>query len=350
MRTIIYGLLGFAIVACGTQADVRQVNAKSAADASQAYEVSKDASEIIKTSVAPNPATVSFKKEVSASAIKQHIEFLASDALNGRKTGTAGIDEAATYIIKQFQDAGVQSYFTSYRDKFNAKGVDGYNIVAMLPGTDSKLKKEFVVIGAHYDHIGTAEAVNGDTIANGANDNASGTSAVIELAKYFAKAKTNKRSIIFALFSAEELGLLGSGHLAERLKTTDINPYVMFNIEMIGVPMNDKDYTVYLTGYENSSMAQKFNAYAGAKVMGFLPQAKQYSLFKRSDNYAFYEEFKIPAQTVSTFDFTNFDHYHQVGDEASIMDFEHIANVVNQLIPGVEGMTNSSEHEIIWNE
>ncbi|MFD2827237.1 M28 family metallopeptidase [Leeuwenhoekiella polynyae] len=350
MRKIIYGLLSFALVGCGTQSDVRQVDSKSAADASQGYEVSKDASEVITTTVAPNPSTVSFKKEVSASAVKKHVEFLASDALKGRKTGTIGIDEAATYIIKQFQDAGVQPYFTSYRDKFNAKGVDGYNIVAMLPGTDSELKNEFIVIGAHYDHIGTAEAVNGDKIANGANDNASGTAAVIELAKYFAKAKTNKRGIIFALFSAEELGLLGSAHLAERLKTTDINPYVMFNIEMIGVSMTDKDYTFYLTGYENSNMAQEFNAYAGAKVMGFLPQAKQYNLFKRSDNYAFYEEFKIPAQTVSTFDFTNFDHYHQVGDEVSIMDFEHIANVVNQLIPGVEGMANSNSHEIIWNE
>ncbi|RXG12660.1 M28 family metallopeptidase [Leeuwenhoekiella aestuarii] len=350
MRKIIYGLLGFALVACGTQSDVRQVDVNAAAEAAKGYEVSKDASEVIKTTAAPNPSTVSFKKEVGASAVKQHVEFLASDALKGRKTGTTGIDEAATYIIKQFQDAGVQPYFTSYRDKFNAKGVDGYNIVAMLPGTDSEWKNEFIVIGAHYDHIGTAEAVNGDTIANGANDNASGTSAVIELAKYFAKAKTNKRSIIFALFSAEELGLLGSAHLAERLKTNDLNPYVMFNIEMIGVPMTDKDYTVYLTGYENSNMAQKFNAYAGAKVMGFLPQAKQYSLFKRSDNYAFYEEFRIPAQTVSTFDFTNFDHYHQVGDEVSIMDFEHIANVVNQLIPGVEGMANSNSHEIIWNE
>jgi len=257
---------------------------------------------------------------------------------------------SAEPIIKEFQQAGVKPYFTSYRDKFDAKGLDGYNVVGMLEGTDAELKNEFIVIGAHYDHIGTADTVGADTIANGANDNASGTSAVIELAKYFAQSKTNKRSIIFALFSAEEMGLLGSAHLAERLKKTNINPYVMFNIEMIGVPMTDKEYSLYLTGYEQSNMAQKFNAYAGAKVMGFLPQAKQYNLFKRSDNYAFYEQFKIPAQTVSTFDFTNFDHYHKVGDEAAAMNFEHVANIVNQLIPGVEGMANSASQEIIWNE
>jgi len=350
MKRIFLSLVYCTVLACGSTADVRQVDAGAAAEASEGYTVSNEPAETIKSTVAPDPASVAFQKHVDASAIKRHIEFLASDALAGRKTGTDGIEEAATYIIKEFQQAGVKPYFTSYRDKFDAKGVDGYNVVGMLEGTEFSLKKEFIVIGAHYDHIGTANADGEDTIANGANDNASGTSAVIELAKYFAKAKTNKRSIIFALFSAEELGLLGSAHLAERLKTTSINPYVMFNIEMIGVPMTDKDYTVYLTGYENSNMAQKFNGYAGAKVMGFLPQAKQFNLFKRSDNYAFYAQFKIPAQTVSTFDFTNFDHYHKVGDEAAAMNFDHVAEVVNQLIPGVEGMTNSVTHEILWNE
>ena len=348
MRKSIMYLSAFVLMACGSHSDVLQVNENAAAEASKGYAVQAGNAAVSATAEVPNAAE--FKKNVQSSAIKKHIEFLASDELEGRKTGTAGIDEAATYIIKQFQTAGVKPYFTSYRDKFDAKGVDGYNIVGVLEGSDPQLKKEYVLIGAHYDHIGSAKTVDGDVIANGANDNASGTSAVLELANYFAKSKTNKRSIIFALFSAEELGLLGSTHLAKRLKTTNINPYVMFNIEMIGVPMLNKPYTVYLTGFENSTMAEKFNAYAGASVMGFLPQAKEYNLFKRSDNYAFYEVFKIPAQTVSTFDFTNFDYYHQVGDEASLMDYEHIANVVNQLIPGVEGMANSATHEIIWND
>ncbi|MFI8379263.1 M28 family metallopeptidase [Leeuwenhoekiella sp. NPDC079379] len=346
MRKILVTLSAFTFMACGSHSDVREVDATAAADASKGYSSQTDT----KTAIVEAKESANANANVSADAIKKHIEFLASDDLQGRKTGSEGIDEAATYIIKQFQDAGVKSYFSSYRDKFDAKGVSGYNIVGMLEGTDPKLKNEYVVIGAHYDHIGTAKAVNGDVLANGANDNASGTSAVIELAKYFAKSKSNKRSIIFALFSAEELGLLGSAHLAARLKTTEIKPYVMFNIEMIGVPMIGKDYSVYLTGFENSNMAEKFNSYSGAKVMGFLPQAKEYNLFKRSDNYAFYEVFKIPAQTVSTFDFTNFDYYHHVDDEAAVMNFDHIASVVNQLIPGVEGMTNSLNHEIIWNE
>ena len=347
MRKYLVVLSACTMMACGSHSDVREVDAAAAADTSKGYNQNTTIS--ANTNTSSNSLTTA-KELVSPDAIKMHVEYLASDLLKGRNTGSAGIDEAATYIIKQFQDAGVKPYFSSYRDKFDAKGVSGFNVVGMVEGTDPDLKNEYVVIGAHYDHIGSAKVVNGDSIANGANDNASGTSAVIELAKYFAETKTNKRSIIFALFAAEEMGLLGSAHLAKRLKTTSINPYVMFNIEMIGVPMTDKDYTVYLTGFENSNMAEKFNSYSGFKVMGFLPQAKQYNLFKRSDNYAFYEEFKIPAQTVSTFDFTNFDFYHHVDDEATVMDFNHIANIVNQLIPGVEGMTNSNSHEIIWNE
>ena len=351
MRNFLISGLSVIVLACGSTGAVRPVDTTAAAEAAKGYATDSNGShEINFTEKSENPASKKFKQYVKSDALKKHIEFLASDALKGRKTGTPEQQEAATYIINQFQEAGIKPYFTSYRDKFDAKGVSGYNVVGMLEGTDPELKKEFVVIGAHYDHIGTAKAVDGDVIANGANDNAAGTAAVIELAKYFAKNKTNKRSIIFALFDAEEMGLLGSAHLAERLKSSNLNPYVMFNIEMIGVPMVGKDYTVYLTGYENSNMAEKFNSYAGANVMGFLPQAKQYNLFKRSDNYAFYEAFKIPAQTVSTFDFTNFDYYHQVGDEADLIDYSHSADVVNQLIVGLEGILTTPTQEIIWNE
>lgn len=352
MRKLVLGACGALLIACGSTSPVKPVEEGAAQNASNGYTVpaNNGTEEVLFKTTEKLPKAKDFKQYVSPEALQRDVEFLASDALKGRETGTSEIEEAATYIIKTFQDAGVQPYFTSYRDKFDAKGKSGFNVVGVLEGTDPELKKEYVIIGAHYDHIGTAQAENGDVIANGANDNASGTATVMALARYFAKAKTNKRSILFALFSAEEMGLLGSAHLADRLKSTSITPYVMFNIEMVGLPMSDKDYTLYLTGYENSNLAQQFNAYAGAKVLGFLPQAKQYNLFKRSDNYAFYQVFKIPAQTVSTFDFSNFDHYHKVGDEASLMDYKHMANVANQLIPGLEGILTTPSQEIIWNE
>lgn len=287
---------------------------------------------------------------VSATSVQKHMEFLASDELQGRATGSKGLEEAALYITNYFSEYGIKPYYDTMRDNFEANGLPTYNIIGMVEGNDPELKKEYVLIGAHYDHIGIIEAVQGDSIANGANDDASGTVAVMELAKYFAQKKTNKRSLIFALFSGEEMGLQGSKHLAQRLKEGNAKIYTMLEIEMIGVPMTDKDYLAYLTGYEMSNMATVFNTYCGDEVLGFLPQAKEYNLFNRSDNASFYEALGIPAQTVSTFDFTNFDYYHQVGDEVDKQDINHIANVINHLIPGIQGMTNSDAHIITMNE
>ncbi|GGG28737.1 hypothetical protein GCM10011344_31880 [Dokdonia pacifica] len=283
-------------------------------------------------------------------SVKRTIEFLAADELQGRDTGSQGIEIAAQFIEARFKNAGVAPYFETYRDDFKAKDKDAFNIVGVVEGNDPKLKNEIIIIGAHYDHIGKAKPVGDDVIANGANDNAAGTTAVLALADHFAKAKTNKRTIIFTLYSAEEKGLLGSKHLAKKLKKENITPYVMFNIEMIGVPMKDKDHLVYISGYDLSNMPAKFNEYAGEKVIGFLPKAKEFNLFRRSDNYPFYQEFGIPAHTISSFDFTNFDHYHGVGDEADKMDIAFMENVIEKLIPGLERMANTPNQEIKMNE
>ena len=93
-------------------------------------------------------------------------------------------------------------------------------------------------------------------------------------------------------------------------------------------------------------MAQKVNEYKGNKVVGFLPKAKEYNLYQRSDNYPFHQEFNVPSQTFCTFDFTNFEFYHKVDDEVGLMDFNHMATVVNQSIPFIEGILNSSTKEI----
>ncbi|MEJ4086970.1 M28 family metallopeptidase [Galbibacter orientalis] len=293
-------------------------------------------------------AEVSVEKVASASSVEKNLSFLASDKLNGREAGTEGINTASSYIENIFKKNGVKPYFETYHDTLTNFDKPTYNVVGMVEGNDPQLKNEFVVIGAHYDHIGTAKAVEGDEIANGANDNASGTSAVIEFAKYFGTHKTNKRSLLFVLFSAEEKGLLGSEHLAEKLKSQDFNLYTMINFEMIGVPMQREALT-YLTGYKESNMAEKMNAYAGKNIVGFLPKAGEYNLFKRSDNYPFYEAFKVPAQTICTFDFENYPYYHHVDDEISEMDFEHMANVINEMIPVLEKISNAPTKEIKMN-
>ncbi|OIQ18830.1 M28 family peptidase [Lacinutrix sp. MedPE-SW] len=302
------------------------------------------------------PAEASTKVEalnnnfVNASEIKEVVSFLASDALKGRDTGTEEINEAANYIETQFKSFGVKPYFETYRDNFKVENMDAYNVVGYLEGTDAKLKNEFIIIGAHYDHIGTAKGVNGDTIANGANDNAAGTSGVLFLAKYFAKTKTNKRSIIFTTFTAEEKGLLGSKHLAEKLKENNINLYTMINIEMIGVPFKDRDYQAFITGHELSNLAEKMNSYAGEKLIGASSVSKKYGLFKRSDNYAFYQAFKVPSHTVSSCDLTNFDFYHHVDDEVDKLDYNFMASLINKLAPVIQEIANTPSQEIKMNE
>ena len=288
--------------------------------------------------------------ETSVQAVSQSINFLASDALQGRNTGTVGIDKAATYIEEVFTKVGVKPYFQTYRDTFEVKGGKGYNVVGYLEGHDSQLKNEFMIIGAHYDHIGFGKIVAGDSIANGANDNASGTTVVLELAKQLAARKDNKRSILFALFSAEEMGLLGSNHLAKRLKQENINLYTMINFEMLGVPFKDRDYEVLLTGYDKSNMAEVMNRYAKTNLVGFSEGSKKYSLFMRSDNYAFFKEFNAPAHSISSCDLTNFDFYHHVDDEPDKLDMKFMADITNKLVFVIEGICNSPTKEIVLNE
>ncbi|HET8809877.1 MAG TPA: M20/M25/M40 family metallo-hydrolase [Flavobacteriaceae bacterium] len=288
--------------------------------------------------------------EITSESIQNSLNYLASDSLKGRKTGTPGIEKAADYIESVFEKFGIQPYFETYRDPFQAKdSIAAFNIVGVIEGSDPELKNELVILGAHYDHVGIVAPIAGDSIANGANDNAAGTVAILEIAKHFAS-KNSKRSIVFALFSAEELGLLGSKHLAKKLKEQQTDIYTMLNFEMIGVPLENKSYMAYLTGYNKSNFAEKFNEYTGKEVFGFLPQAKKYKLFFRSDNYPFFDTFGIPAQTLCTFDFTNYPYYHHVDDEAKLMNVEHMKNLILAVIPGIEKMANTAEKEIVMNE
>lgn len=288
--------------------------------------------------------------QVSVSEVQKDLDYLSSDELAGRETGSEGIEKAAAYIEEHFKEVGIASYFEDYQDDFNIGNKKAFNVVGWLEGNDEKLKDEFIIIGAHYDHIGHGKPVEGDEIANGANDNAAGTVGVMQIAEQLAKINDNKRSVIFALFSGEEMGLKGSKHLAEKLKKENLDLYAMINLEMIGVPMKAKDYMAYITGFNRSNLAEKFNEYSEKKVLGFLPQAGQMNLFKRSDNYPFYKEFEIPAQTICTFDFSNYPYYHHVDDEVEFLDVEHMANLIENLIPALQQMTNTADKEIKMNE
>jgi Zn-dependent M28 family amino/carboxypeptidase len=285
-------------------------------------------------------------KPITAESIKESMEYLASDELEGRQTGTEGIELAAQYIENYFKQHKIKPFFETYRDSFNFNSIIGYNIVGFIEGNDPKLKNEYIILGGHYDHIGEGTEVNGDTIANGANDDASGTVAAMEMGRYFAQTKSNKRSILITLYAAEEMGLKGSGHLAERLKSQGTDIYTMVNFEMVGVPRAADQPMAYMSGYNRSNLASTLNAYAGEEVVGFFPKAKEFQLFFRSDNYPFFKALNIPAHAISTFDFTNYAYYHHVDDEIDKMDFNHMATFINKIIPAFEGMMNAATKEV----
>lgn len=291
-------------------------------------------------------------ENITAKDLYQIVNYLASDSLKGRENGSKEIEDAATYIEDYFKNNGIKPYFETYKDAYKIKDFEAFNVIGVLEGHDPVLKNEVVILGAHYDHIGyRVKPVDGDSIGNGANDDASGTAFVLVLAKHMAKLNNNKRTLIFTLYSGEEMGLLGSKHLADRLKSENINLYSMLNFEMLGVPFTDnRNYDVFITGYDLSNMAEKINDYTGLHVAGKSDFAVKYQLFKHSDNYSFYQVFNVPSQTISSCDLTNYEYLHHADDEVDKLDYEHMAKVVNKLIPAIEAISNSETKEIKMND
>lgn len=283
--------------------------------------------------------------KVNETEISDFLKTLSSDEMEGRETGTRGIEKAAVFLEDFLKKNNIKPYFKTYRDTLTNFKTPAFNIVGVIEGTDPELKKEFVVLSAHYDHIGIEKKEQADKINNGANDDASGVTSVGAMAKYFAKTKVNKRSILIVFFAGEEKGLLGSKSLVQKLKDQNFNLYTQINIEMIGVPMK-RDYLAYITGFDKSNMAAKINEYTGKNTIGFLPKEAEYQLFYRSDNYSFYDVFKKPCQSISTFDFENFDFYHHVSDEFKVMDIPHITAFTQELLPAVTKISVSPTQEI----
>ncbi|MEN8788838.1 MAG: M28 family peptidase [Flavobacteriaceae bacterium] len=348
MRVFLFLISLFLFAACGTTTSTveseKQISNKrpdglKAAMETGGYDLKEEQSE---NEVSASPTEVF----TDSLRLREILTFLASDELEGRDSGSKGIETAANYIENSFEKNGLERFFSTYRDTLLNYKLPSYNIIGLVPGKDEMLADEYILVGAHYDHVGIIGKGATDSIANGANDNASGTATVLELARYFGIQKNNKRSLLFVLFSAEEKGLLGSTHLSERLKQQGINIVAMLNFEMTGVPMVQSDFLLYLTGYQRSNLADLCNEYSGENLIGFLPQAKEYQLFQRSDNYPFHQAFGVPSQTFCTFDFTNYDYYHKVGDEVFRLDFNHMARVVNKMIPVIEGLSNTLEQEI----
>ncbi|MAG55560.1 MAG: hypothetical protein CMJ83_04640 [Planctomycetes bacterium] len=186
------------------------------------------------------------EKLITAKDLLGHITFLASDEMKGRNAGSPEAKKAAAYIVKRMEELGIKpaGQDKGYLHGFSALGRVCRNVCGILPGTDSRLKKEYLVLGAHYDHVGlgmrgSRTPRRAGEIHNGADDNASGTSSLLELMEAFAKKRT-KRSILFLFFSAEEKGLLGSKAWCKRPTRRLGRIAAMLNMDMVG--RSSKDY------------------------------------------------------------------------------------------------------------
>ncbi len=275
---------------------------------------------------AAQPATDPNQAELRVDDLRAHIEFFCSEELEGRERGHQGAIRAGQYVEAHFKQLGLKPIGDDglYRLPFTAGDLTCYNVVAVLEGTDPELADEYLLIGGHHDHAGLGGQGVGamgfaGEIHNGADDNASGASGVLELAEYFVAHPTT-RPIIFATFSAEEAGLLGSKALAKGDELPIANIRAMLNLDMIGRSV--KRY-LFIGGM---GTAREFHK----RLDGILED----SPFKieisdqgeaPSDNTSFYEV-GIP----SLFFFTNVhDDYHLPTDDADKIEYEAEIGILN---------------------
>lgn len=267
-----------------------------------------------------------------STAIRRDVNYLASDALQGRLTGTPGNDSAAAYIARRYSALKLRALAPGYMQPFVARPVTKnapppelrtQNVFALLRGRDPRLRGQYVVIGAHFDHLGrsTEGALDPDTVAvrKGADDNASGTAAVLELARILAKSPP-RRSVLFVNFSAEEEGLLGSQYFVDHSPVPIDSIVAMLNFDMVGRLRNDK-LIIYgtKTAKEMPAILDSANMETALHITG------NGDGFGPSDQTSFYQK-DMPV----LFFFTDLhEDYHRATDVASKINAAGEARVVS---------------------
>lgn len=213
------------------------------------------------------------------------------------------------------------------------------NVVGVLPGKSKK--NEYVVFSGHYDHLGIGKVVDGDSIYNGANDDASGITAVITLAKYYKALGNNERTLIFAAFTAEETGGFGSQYFSKHLNPAEV--VAMFNIEMIGTESKWNKASAYITGYEKTNMGTILEKNLDGTKFKFYPDPyTDQQLFYRSDN-ATLARLGVPAHTISTSKMDVEPNYHKASDEIGTLDMENMTEIIKAIAKSATSIVNGKD-------
>lgn len=287
--------------------------------------------------------------------VQADMAFLADDELHGRGSATRDEHIAALFAASQFQALGfepggdngsflqkillpnplparLQQRLSKFED---TPRKETWNAIAILRGRT--LPDEVVLLTAHLDHLGVGPPVNGDNIYNGADDDASGTTAVLALAHIFATGRRPRRTIVFALFGSEEIGGFGIGGFLKHPPVPLANVVANLEFEMIGRP--DPAVPVgalWLSGFDRSDLGPEL-AKHGAHLVND-PHPKEH-FFRRSDNYALALQ-GIIAQTVSSFGLHK--DYHQPSDELRAIDFAHMATAIASMEVPIRWLANTT--------
>lgn len=300
--------------------------------------------------------------KISPNDIVKHISFLAADTLKGRMSGTPGEAKAANYIADHFADFGLvpagdnNTYFQEFTinmamlnnphsnssKEFKDEERIARNVAAIVEGTQET--DEIIIIGAHYDHLGYGDfgsLYNQDTtsIHNGADDNASGTAGLLELAQYFNRHPI-KKSILFLAFSAEEMGLLGSQHFVENPTIALDNTLAMINMDMIG-RMDENELLIFGTGSADSWNQLIAESNDDSLSITTVPDGTG-----ASDHTSFYNK-EIPV--LHYFTDTHAD-YHRPSDDTEYINGEGTDKVLNHIKRTVVALDNLAKDELSYTE
>jgi Zn-dependent M28 family amino/carboxypeptidase len=273
--------------------------------------------------------------------IRAELGFLASDAMQGRGSGTIYERIAAEYIGSQFRQFGLEpggdidsAGNKSYVQRVPLESGITWNVIGILRG--SQAANEVIMLSAHLDHLGVNEALNGDKIFNGADDDASGCAAVMELARVLASGKRPRRTIYFICFGSEERGGLGSQYFVEHSPVPLPQIVADITFEMLGRPdAKVPAGTLWLTGFERSTLGPELARQGASLVADPHPEM---SFFQRSDNYPLALRGVI-AHTISSYGLHT--DYHRPSDEISKIDFPFMTRSLNSLVKPVQWLASS---------
>jgi len=254
--------------------------------------------------------------------LENHLYYLASDSLHGRKAGSEDGAKARAYILGQWNEMGLEPFFADegFEIPFTRNGLDMANLVGVIPGNDPILKDEYILLGAHFDHIGYKKG----EICNGADDNASGSTALIEIARMLKENQSQlKRSIIIAAFDGEEQGLWGSEALADKMKQNGTIHQVkcMMSIDMVGWYAKNKKLELLGAGTftDGRKLLEKNAGGLKLDIENF-----ETALFTATDTRSFAKNYHVPTLHV----FTGLKSpYHKPADDADLIDYEGLDSI-----------------------